>query len=139
MKFYIATGLDNWEFHNIIRDQMRARGFKITYDWTTHKSVAHKGQQVCQTTAVKELEGVAKADIVVVLLPGGRGTHIEIGIALAFNRRVIIYGTPEDFAFEKHKTCVFYYHPNVKRITGRRSELFWDICATRGVLEKCQI
>ncbi len=71
------------------------------------------------------------------LLPGGRGTHAELGMAIGQNemfdycmrgvsaskkegRRIVIYSPdPEmDFGENSPRTCVFYHHPLVERFSS---------------------
>ena len=86
----------------------------ITYDWTAHGSVWKDGADRIRKVAQAEMQGVLDADYVVVLLPGGRGTHTELGMALADGKPVILYGTDDDFSGPK--TCAFYHHPLVRRL-----------------------
>lgn len=63
-----------------------------------------------------ELEGVAKADFVVVLLPGGGGTHLELGFALARGKRVFLH-SEDPLIFELGpQTNAFYHHPDITRL-----------------------
>lgn len=82
MNVYIATGLDNAAAHNRLRDLLAAQGVGLTYDWTTHGSVWQRGRAEIREVAALEADGVRHADLVIALLPGGRGTHAEIGIAI---------------------------------------------------------
>lgn len=83
MKFYIATTLDNWCVHNLVRDILSKQGHEITYDWTIHGPAWPKGLDFVREIALNECSGVLHADFVVVLLPAGRGTHVELGMAIA--------------------------------------------------------
>jgi len=56
---------------------------------------------------------VRDADVLLVLLPGGYGTHAEIGAALAFGRPIIIH-VPNKQVLDTPYPCVFHYHPGVK-------------------------
>lgn len=38
--------------------------------------------------AKSEFQGIIDSDVVIILLPAGRGTHIELGMALALNKKV---------------------------------------------------
>lgn len=114
MKFYIATKLERAADHQEMRKQLEALGHEITYDWTTHGSVKNEGEQRIREVARAEFQGIKDADFVIVLLPGGRGTHCEIGIALGLGKRVIIVADPEHgFFAQDSRTCAFYHHPLV--------------------------
>jgi len=117
MKFYIATGLANYEAHQELRDQLVALGHEITYNWTEHGSVQKESDAVKEQTAINEWLGVSDADVLIVLLPGGRGTHAEIGIALGTETKVVLVGS-EEAQLQNGLTCVFYYHPYVTRVAN---------------------
>lgn len=125
MKYYIATALKNAKNHNIVRDGLNKLGHEITYDWTTHGSVKHKGKEVLREKGNLEQKGIEEANFVVVLLPGGRGTHTELGMAIALGKKVIIWCSEEDkYFFEAcDKTCIFYHLEEVDRVVGRFEEL----------------
>lgn len=115
LSVYIATTLDNWAAHNRVADRFRQRGWEVTYDWTTHGSVA--GDEVlARQVAINEIQGVLDADVVVVLLPGGKGTHTELGAALAQGIPVILCapeGLPADGRYPS-----FYRHPLVVTVSN---------------------
>ena len=63
-----------------------------------------------------------EADIVVVLLPGGKGTHIELGIALGQGKRIFLYST--DKAIDNFETTSTFYHlPEIEKCFGTIDEL----------------
>jgi nucleoside 2-deoxyribosyltransferase len=113
VRFYIASGLPNAESVRDLRDLLVRAGHVHTYDWTEHGSVAHGGPSLMCKTAECELHGVLTADVVIVLLPGGRGTHVEMGAALASGKRVLLVGD----AARLNDPCAFYHHPRVVRVT----------------------
>lgn len=116
-KFYIATSLDNVPQHHAIRDILVAEGHECTYDWTVHGAVQALGREVISRTSEVECKGVAAADFVVVILPGGRGTHCELGMALALGVPVYLCGPPHFFdTTPTGKTTCFYHHPGVEAI-----------------------
>jgi nucleoside 2-deoxyribosyltransferase len=117
MKYYIATKLENHAAHNNLRDWLADRGHCCTYDWTTHGPVFRRGLEVVRQTAEAETRGVIDADFVIVLWPGGRGTHVEMGMAIALNKQVMFYSPVDDHHAATQETCAFYHHPNVKRFS----------------------
>lgn len=117
MKFYVATRLERAAEHNLVRDTLMKLGHEITYDWTVHGPVWRDGPERIREVAQRELQGVLDADVVVVLLPGGRGTHAELGMALAANKPVLLHGDVHMFGADP-ETCAFYHHPNVRPTTG---------------------
>jgi hypothetical protein len=134
-KFYIASGLDNAGQVRQVAETLKAAGWTHTYDWTVHGSVAGKGPDVFVETAAAEVLGVRDADVVIVLLPGGRGTHAELGVALGeavwreatgFEMGVCIYSpTPEKDFGTGRTTCAFYHHPNVQRFDDLDEMVGW--------------
>lgn len=134
MRFYIATKLENHAAHNVIRDCLHERGWRITYDWTTHGPVWRLGEDTIRETAVKEVQGVSCADVVVVLWPGGRGTHVELGAAIALGKRIVIHAEsgPRGLLGIGPETCAFYWHPQViLRHSGPQNDL------PRAIVEAC--
>lgn len=111
MKYYIATKLENHAQHTIVRDKLLPH--QLTYDWTVHGPVWQRGKSVIKDVSCKEHIGTVGSDLLIALLPGGRGTHVEIGMALAAGVPTMIYSTNEHH-FEAHEdTCAFYHHPMV--------------------------
>ncbi|SET24306.1 Nucleoside 2-deoxyribosyltransferase [Oceanobacillus limi] len=113
MKFYIASGFENKDLVQYVRDELKKEGHLHTYDWT---------QNVRATTedklgAIGELEkqAVADCDFLVLLLPGGRGTHTELGMALAYGKPVFLY-SPDTIDLTTATT--FYYVEGVKHFIG---------------------
>lgn len=128
IKIYIATQLDNWKAHNEVRDTLLAYGHTITYDWTTHGPVFGHGLEAVRAVAAKEAEGVASADAVVVLWPGGRGTHVELGMAIALKKQIFFLLEVAAHHFATKETCAFYHHPVVWR-SQTLEELYKQIAA----------
>lgn len=115
VKVYIATRLENWKLHNVLRDALAVRGVGLSYDWSTHGPVWEAGRRRIREVSQLEALGVMEADLVVVLLPGGRGTHAELGMALAARVPVVLWapGAQGDFFDAAPVTCAFYHHPGV--------------------------
>lgn len=116
-KFYIATSLSRAKDHNFVRDHLLARGHVLTYDWTHHGSVKTTTLEMLNRVAHKEFEGVGAADFVVVLLPGGFGTHVEIGAAIAFGKKVVIHSEDKEVFMPSDKTNAFYHHQGIEKLS----------------------
>jgi nucleoside 2-deoxyribosyltransferase len=109
-RFYLATRIDRIEQATALSDALETHGWQRTFAWND------AGQGTRETrgaTALAELEGVRRADVLIVLLPGGFGTHVEIGAALALGKPVILH-SPDRTTLETPYPCVFHYHPSVK-------------------------
>jgi nucleoside 2-deoxyribosyltransferase len=116
MKYYIATSLSRTQAHHKVRDALERLGHEISYDWTLHGSVKSVSKERLGEVAVLELEGVSEADFVVILLPGGGGTHLELGFAIAKGKKVFLH-SEDPLLFELGpQTNAFYHHPHVTRL-----------------------
>ena len=115
MKYYIATKLENHAEHTRLRDLLDSRGHRCTYDWTVHGAVYGSGLARCREVAELETNGVKDADTVIMLWPGGRGTHVELGIALALDKRCVLVSSVEGHHAATPEVCAFYMHPLVER------------------------
>ncbi len=103
-------------FEQAVFDALQKQGFTITYDWTTHGSVRHTSTERLCEVAHKDFQGILDADFVLVLLPGGKGTHAELGFSIASKKRVFIH-SEDPKAFEiGPDACAFYHHGDVTRL-----------------------
>lgn len=123
IKYYIATGLPRAKEHNDLREKLDGRGFQITYDWTTHGSVKFTDVDTLNRVAQAEIDGVLAAEIVIVLLPGGQGTHIELGAALASGKLLIVHSEHPGHFLPGSDTCAFYHHSRIIRAGCSLSQL----------------
>ena len=123
MKFYIATSLLRAKDHNIVRDALLDLGHTITYDWTTHGNVKCTTIENLKRVSQNELLGVKKADILIVLIPGGQGTHVELGAALATNKKIILLSQEEKYFLPCKDTCAFYHDPNCIHVVSSLDNL----------------
>ena len=117
MKYYIATSLLRTTAHNIVRDALRILGHEISYDWTLHEgNVKSVSKERLREVAMFELAGVSEADFIVVLLPGGGGTHLELGFAIAKGKKVFLH-SEDPLVFELGpQTNAFYHHHDVTHL-----------------------
>ncbi len=125
MRYYVASGLENKDRVRRVIDKIATRGHTISYDWTLHGDVRGRGEEMLNTVAGNETFVVIDASCVLILLPGGRGTHTELGLALASrsNKRIILWSeTGEEFGCDA-KTCAFYHHSAVERLHCSFEEL----------------
>lgn len=127
MKYYIATRLERHADHNAVRDRLNEAGWTCTFDWTIKGSVKNVGQEPLQQAALDETQGVLDADVVIVLLPGGRGTHVELGIAIAAGKPIVLQSeTGSEFTLGE-ETSAFYHHPQVRRVVSAVRRLAEDL------------
>ena len=116
LKYYIATSFYNKEAYKECRRFFDAAGYELTFDWATYPFIADP--YVMNTIAIKEMDAVKAADFTVVLLPGGRGTHAEVGAAIALDKPVFLVAPhPQQLLDSQGLTCPFYYHPSVQVVS----------------------
>ncbi len=124
MMFYVATRLEAADRAQRVMSLLRSLGDTPAYDWTEHGSVQDDGVERIAEVAAAEKDGVALADYIVVLLPGGRGTHVELGIALGSNKPIFVHaGREQAHMGADGRTCAFYHHPSVIFVEGDDAEL----------------
>jgi hypothetical protein len=114
--FYIATSFSRAQDHNRIRDLLVKNGYRITYDWTLDTKGRATSREKLLAVTDAEIKGVLAANTVVVLLPGGNGTHAELGIALGAGKKILLHCENGDVFEPGEKACTFYHHPNVTQI-----------------------
>lgn len=120
MNYYIASGLENFRRVGLAAQALSRH--TRTYDWTAHGDIRREGPERMRRVSSTELEAVVTAELVLVLLPGGKGTHTELGAALAVgqHKRIVLWSeTGEEFRAGEGQThssvCAFYFHPCAER------------------------
>jgi len=117
--FYLATRKDREAEANAISEALKTKGWRRTFEWTA-LDVSDKKHHA--KLAQQELDAIKEADILIVLLPGGYGTHVEIGAALALGKHVVLH-SPDHNTLNNPYPCVFHYHPGVKLIVSNEIDL----------------
>lgn len=133
VNFYLASSLKNIDWCRLMIRDLELLGHRCMYNWTTHGQVT---LDKCRETASAELEGIHRADVLVLRLPGRRGSHVELGAALALRKPVVIVAFAEDELLQEGKPCAFYYHPMVKFIiVNEKVDNYWisaEMCKAVG-------
>lgn len=98
-------------------------GHVQSYDWTAHGDVRKEGGARLSAVSENELAAVAESRLVLILLPGGRGTHAELGAALASrsampDKKIFIYCEDGSAFLPGEGTCAFYWAGGVRRFSG---------------------
>ncbi|KPB03273.1 nucleoside 2-deoxyribosyltransferase [Bacillus sp. CHD6a] len=119
-KFYIASSLGNIEKVREVSKRLKDKGFIHTYDWTKNERAATLKE--LKEIGEKELIAVLEADFLIVLLPGGKGSHIEFGIALGQGKKIFLYSQNDDIN-NVETTSTFYHLDNVEKIVGTVEDL----------------
>lgn len=128
LSFYVASSLANRDHVSRMISHLRKHGGDVTFDWTVNGSKPGDDSSRMASIAQLEIRGVKESQVVIVIAPGGHGTHVEIGAALASGKRVIIYATGPSKeealkSLEIPYLNVFYYHPLVRVFYGSIDEL----------------
>lgn len=115
IKFYIASSFANKEKVRAAADSLKEYGYIQTFDWTANLRAA----SIDELKSYGELErrAVLESDFLVVLLPAGKGSHIEMGIAIGQGLPVYLVSETEEF-FDFDVTSTFYHIPQVKILIG---------------------
>ena len=119
-KFYVASSFKNIDTVRYVSNELINRGYIQTYDWTQNnrassvKELKELGQQ--------ERNAVLESDFIIVLLPAGKGSHIEFGIALGQGKRIYLY-SQNDEVNKFETTSTFYHLSEVEKCIGTIEEL----------------
>ncbi|WP_412839760.1 nucleoside 2-deoxyribosyltransferase [Bacillus paranthracis] len=124
-KFYVASSFKNIDAVNYVTNQLVSKGYVHTYCWTKNATAREE-----QTSTLKDLKeigqkeknAVMESDFVVILLPGGKGTHIELGIALGQGKKIFLY-SPDGAIDNFETTSTFYHLPDVEKCYGTLDDL----------------
>ena len=133
MRFYVASGLDNADQVKSLAALLRLNGWEHTYDWTAHGSVDNETPSRKQEVCLAETLGVSSADHVIVLLPGGRGTFTEFGMALAWDKKITVFAPSLKYLKPDGQGLVFFEYPNVKIYVGLTQEEMVSVLIDRPV------
>ncbi|ENQ3104250.1 group-specific protein [Bacillus cereus] len=89
MKFYIASTFTNKHIVHIVADRLKQAGWIHTYDWTKNEKATNRLE--LQLIGQAEKQAVRDADVFLLLLDGGKGSHTEFGMALAWEKKIFVY------------------------------------------------
>src|ERR1039458_6758929 len=118
-RFYLSTRKDRNAEAGALLEALKANGWERTFDW------ANRGASTASEyadLAVAEIAGIRDADVLIVLLPGGYGTHVEIGAALALAKPVVLHASNRK-TLETRYPCAFHYHPAVKLFVSEQLDV----------------
>lgn len=115
MNFYIASSFRNIDQVKELTARLQSQGFVHTYDWTQNERATSYG--ALKQIGEQEQKAVANSDFLVILLPAGKGSHIEFGIALGLRKRIYVFAPAKEL-FDFDVTTTFYHIDVVKRFTG---------------------
>lgn len=120
MKFYVGSGMKNCELVNYYAKLLKENGWEQTHDWVKNVSDDISKDDMIKYASL-ESQGIVDADVVIMLLPGGRGAHIELGMAMALNKKIFLCSTTkEEFSIEN--TVAFYELPKITQLVGNADD-----------------
>lgn len=125
MNFYIGSGFKNCELVNYYSKILEENGWHHTYNWTKN-AIGDETIEDLIEYANLEQKAILDADAIIILLPAGRGTHIELGMALALNKQIFLCSTTEE-EFNVQNTVNFYQLPQIKKLVGTHDEIIHQI------------
>ena len=107
MRIYVAARFDNKEAAREAMRQLQCAGHEIVFDWTVHGG-AENGSEA-RRQAMADLGGVASADVFVLLAAENmRGAFVEMGVAMAYYKRIYVVNSPGN--------TIFYSHPLIHHV-----------------------
>lgn len=115
MKFYVASSFKNLDTVRYVSEKLIRKGFTHTYEWSQHERALTMGE--LKKIGQEEKNAVIEADFIVVLLPAGKGSHIELGIAIGQGKRIYLY-SPNDEVNNFETTSTFYHLDEVEKFIG---------------------
>lgn len=118
MKFYVSSSLKNYEQARCLSRLLKNAGWEQTYDWTLHCPVKETDIETLKSIGEQEYEGIRQSDVVIILTPQGRGTHTELGMAIALNKKVYLCHHDDTYFKCDDNTSAFYWLSNVNRLIG---------------------
>ncbi|RKL65762.1 group-specific protein [Salipaludibacillus neizhouensis] len=120
MKFYTASSFKNIENVRFVSKELIKRGYILTYDWTKNERASTIDE--LKVIGQEEKDAVIEADFIIVLLPAGKGSHIEMGIVLGQSKKVFLY-SPNEEVNNYTTTSTFYHLSEVKKCIGTLDDL----------------
>ncbi len=116
MKFYIGSGFKNAAMVNKLAEKLKSYGWIHTYNWA-NVSVGNETREDLIAYSRLELNAIDESDIVIIILPAGRGTHVELGYSLARNKKIVLF-TENEIEFSLENTVDFYELPIIDKVVG---------------------
>jgi hypothetical protein len=124
MKFYVRSSFKNIDSVRYVTTSLKEVGFTHTYDWTLNG----KAQDIPALREIgeKEKSAVMESDFVMILLPAGKGSHIELGIALGLGKRVYLH-SPDQQINDPATTSTFYHVTGVQTFIGTLDSFIQEV------------
>lgn len=118
MKVYVAGKWNESEHVRVVMNMLKVNGHEITCDWTGHIHPLKSKEY-----ALEDLEGVKNCDVLLALMPDPttfyKGAWIEVGMALALNKKVIIVGEGVSSVFLGHPNISVYKNKDLNEVLSK--------------------
>lgn len=121
MKFYIGSSFKNCDKVNEISEKLENNGWIHTYNWAKN-IIGNETKEDLIEFSKLEKQAIIDSDVIIIILPAGRGTHIELGMALALNKKVFLCSFNKD-DFNIENTVNFYEIPEITKIVGNTDDI----------------
>jgi hypothetical protein len=100
---YVASSLKNHARVCVVQKYLRAVGLDIAHDWATpYGARLARGETETareqEAELLHELDAAAHCDVLLFVLPAGRGAHVELGVAMGKHRPVVVLNERRDDA-----------------------------------------
>jgi nucleoside 2-deoxyribosyltransferase len=109
---HVATSFENRTVARRVMRLLEAGDFAVARDWTVFENHQHLDSDRLRQQAM------ARADAVVVLLPAGRSTHVELGMAIGMGKPVLLFAGSEAVLHNHadNRVCSYYAHSGVLKL-----------------------
>jgi len=116
LKFYISSSHQNRDLVRIASFLFTQSEFIHTYDWTMNDKAATFEE--LRFVGEEAKQGILDADFFVMILPAGKTSHIELGLAMALNKRIYVY-SPDEEIYNLDKAVPYYFLPEIRPFVGQ--------------------
>ncbi len=138
--FYIATSIDNKDLARLVSSELEALGGSVPAKWFDLPDLrALEGtdlRRAMRERAQFDADGAFHAQRLIAIMPGGRGTHFELGVAactatMARTAPPILW-VPVGVDPNSPYPCVFHEHTEgpacIRRVGGTLDDLLVAVC-----------
>ena len=124
MKIYIGAKFSN--SNKVIQLSRCLAEYNIfnSYNWALCLKEEETKEDLIESS-IKEMEAIKNSDCVIFLLPLGRGSHVELGMALAYNKKVILCSENKEML--ENDPINFYELPEIIKIIGNYDNVHENI------------
>ncbi|WP_225442685.1 GNAT family N-acetyltransferase [Paenibacillus lycopersici] len=116
MKFYIASSFRNIANVRLAAILLKHGGHVQTYDWTACSDEALSLEELGEI-GLGEMKAVLEADVFIMMMPAGKGSHVELGLALGRGKQIILYSETDEI-HAPESTTTFYQLKEVRKYVG---------------------